>query len=269
MLQAMNVLGVKVNAVNMESTMAIAGQWIRERTPGYICLRDIHGIMRCRDDAVLRQVHNRADLVAPDGMPLVWLARLLGVHDVGRVCGIDLLPALCARSVETGWRHFFCGGAPGVAERLAANLSRLNPGMVVAGTLSPPYRELSPAEDQGLVDAINAARPDIVWVGLGTPKQEHWMAQHVGRLTAPVMVGVGAAFDIHAGLIRRAPFWMQRAGLEWFFRLLVEPRRLWRRYLTSIPPFVALALLQLAGVRKYSFDDAEPLVDVQPERVPR
>ena len=171
-------------------------------------------------------------------MPLVWLSRARGFGYVNRVYGPDLMLALCERSLSKGYRHFLYGGAPGVPEKLAENLKRRFPGLDVVGTYSPPFRPLTHEEDERVVRMINEAGPDIVWVGLSTPKQERWMAGHIGRLEAPVLIGVGAAFDFHSGVKRQAPRWMQRSGLEWLFRLLTEPRRLWRRYLIYNSLFV-------------------------------
>jgi N-acetylglucosaminyldiphosphoundecaprenol N-acetyl-beta-D-mannosaminyltransferase len=170
-----------------------------------------------------------------------------GQRHVERVYGPDLLLACCAQSVARGDRHFFYGGAEGVAERLIGRLQSRYPGLNVAGSYSPPFGPMTAAEDADIVRRINEAAPDIVWVGLSTPKQERWMAEHAGRVHAPVLVGVGAAFDFHAGVKRQAPRWMQRAGLEWLFRLGTEPRRLWRRYLVNNPVFVWRVLLQIAG----------------------
>jgi N-acetylglucosaminyldiphosphoundecaprenol N-acetyl-beta-D-mannosaminyltransferase len=162
--------------------------------------------------------------------------------------------ALCERSVGRGYRHFFYGGAEGVPERLAASLQQRFPGLLVVGTYSPPFRPLTSEEDVQVVQMINEAAPDVVWVGLGSPKQDQWMAAHVGQLAAPVLIGVGAAFDFHAGRKKQAPLWMQRSGLEWLFRLLTEPRRLWRRYLISNPKFVFLVLAQVLGLRHSSLE---------------
>jgi N-acetylglucosaminyldiphosphoundecaprenol N-acetyl-beta-D-mannosaminyltransferase len=159
--------------------------------------------------------------------------------------------ALCAPSVSLGYRHFLYGGADGVAERRAAQRRARVPGLAIVGTATPPFRPLSGAEEAEIVRCINDARPNIVWVGLSTPKQERWMHAHVGRLSAQVLIGVGAAFDFHAGLKKQAPRWMQRSGLEWLFRLLTEPRRLWRRYLTNNPRFVCGVALQALGVKRY------------------
>jgi N-acetylglucosaminyldiphosphoundecaprenol N-acetyl-beta-D-mannosaminyltransferase len=181
----------------------------------------------------------------------VWLSRLRGFRDVERVYGPDLLLACCDHSRVIGYRHFFYGGGPGVPELLSERLRARFPGLSVAGGFSPPFRELTPDEDAECVHRINAAHPDIVWVGLGTPKQERWMAEHRATLDAAVLIGVGAAFDFHAGLKRQAPRWMQRSGLEWLFRLLAEPRRLWRRYLRNNPLFVWHVLLQSLHLREY------------------
>jgi N-acetylglucosaminyldiphosphoundecaprenol N-acetyl-beta-D-mannosaminyltransferase len=208
---------------------AIAG-WITNRESKYICVRDVHGIMESQRDPSLRRIHNLAGLVTPDGMPLVWFGHLLGYSQVRRVYGPDLLLAVCERSISMGWSHYFYGGAPGVAETLAANLTARFPGLKVAGCATPPFRPLTPEEDIAATTRINATGADLLWIGLSTPKQEKWMAAHLGQVNIPVMVGVGAAFDFHAGLKRQAPRWIQRNGLEWFFRLCTEPRRLWRRH---------------------------------------
>jgi N-acetylglucosaminyldiphosphoundecaprenol N-acetyl-beta-D-mannosaminyltransferase len=233
-----DVLGVPVSAISMADALQTIDRWIRDRSPHYVCVTGVHGVMECRRDETLRLIHARAGLVTPDGMPLVWLAHLGGRSHVERVYGPDLMLACCERSLLTGARHFFFGGAPGIAERVAARLSGRFPGLAVAGTYCPPFRPLSADEDQRLIEEINATNADIVWVGLSTPKQERWMADHVGRLRAPVLVGVGAAFDFHAGIKPQAPPWMQRCGLEWSFRLATEPRRLWKRYLINNPLFV-------------------------------
>jgi N-acetylglucosaminyldiphosphoundecaprenol N-acetyl-beta-D-mannosaminyltransferase len=222
----------------MAQALDTIDRWIRERTPHYICITGVHGVMESQRDEGLRKIHAAAGLVTPDGMPLVWLAHFGGHDHVERVYGPDLMLASLSRSLQNQTRHFFFGGAPGVAERLIARLSAQLPGLAVAGFHCPPFRPPTPEEDQRVVDEINASGADIVWVGLSTPKQERWMSAHVGRLRAPVLVGVGAAFDFHAGLKPQAPGWMQRNGLEWFFRLVTEPRRLWRRYLVNNPAFV-------------------------------
>jgi len=251
-LPRVNILGVGVNAINMTTALEVIEGWIVRQEPHYVCVTGVHGVMESQRDEGLRHIHNRAGLVTPDGMPLVWLSRLKGFRHVGRVYGPDLMLALCERSVAQGYRHFFYGGAEGVPEQLATVLQNRFPGLQVVGTFSPPFRPLTPEEDREVVRMINEANPDIVWVGLSTPKQERWMAEHIDRLTAPVLIGVGAAFDFHTGRKPQAPRWMQRSGLEWLFRLLTEPRRLWRRYLINNPLFIALVVLQALGLRRYS-----------------
>jgi N-acetylglucosaminyldiphosphoundecaprenol N-acetyl-beta-D-mannosaminyltransferase len=184
-------------------------------------------------------------------MPLVWWCRGSGMAQARRVYGPDMLDAVCGFGVQHGYRHYFYGGTPALLERLVARLEHRHPGLVVAGYHAPPFRPLSAAEDAQDIAAINAARPDFVWVGLGMPKQEKWMAAHIGRIEATALLGVGAAFDFHAGTKPHAPRWMQRWGLEWLFRLMCEPRRLARRYLVGNTVFLLLAAQQLMGWRSY------------------
>ena len=249
-----NILGVGVSAINMAMALRIIDDWIARRASSYICVTGVHGIMESRRDTSLRRIHNRAGLITPDGMPLVWLSRLQGFYHVERVYGPDLMLAVCERSVERGYRHFFYGGAPGVGDILAARLQSRFSGLQVVGIDAPPFRLLRPDEERAVVERINATTPDIVWVGLSTPKQECWMSAHVGRLHAPVLIGVGAAFDFHSGMKRQAPRWMQRNGLEWLFRLAMEPRRLWRRYMINNPWFLWCTLLQLLGRKSYMLE---------------
>jgi N-acetylglucosaminyldiphosphoundecaprenol N-acetyl-beta-D-mannosaminyltransferase len=244
MIDRANILGVGVSAINIPIAVDTFAQWIAARRRNYVCVTGVHGVMESHRDPELRAIHNRAGLVTPDGMPLVWIARAMGFRQVARVYGPDLMLAACERSIETGWRHFFYGGAEGIPELLARSLMERFPRLQVAGTCSPPFRELTADEDDAIVGRINAAAPDIVWVGISTPKQERWMAAHTDRIDAPVLVGCGAAFDFHAGVKRQAPRWMMRAGLEWTYRMATEPRRLGPRYLINNPMFVGLMLRQ-------------------------
>ena len=239
------ILGIGVTATTLERAVSTIEQWIGCRTQNYVCITGAHGVIESRSDPQLRQIHNDAGMVTPDGMPLVFMARRLGFKHVSRVYGPDLMRRLTEVSALKGYRQFYYGGGPGLADRLAATLKAQFPSLPVAGTMTPPFRPLTPEEDDAAVARINAAAPDIVWVGLSTPKQEYWMASHVGRLNAPVLVGVGAAFDFLAGTKSQAPTWMQRSGLEWAYRLAREPRRLWRRYLRIVPLFSMLALAQI------------------------
>ena len=244
------MLGIGVSAINVQIALDTIDTWIRERLPNYVCVTGVHGVMESQKDPGLLEIHNNAGLVTPDGMPLVWIARASGHRQVERVYGPDLLLAVCGRSSQENHRHFFYGGAEGVPELLAESLRKRFPDLKVAGTYSPPYRSLLPEEDAAIIERIDHSRADIVWVGLSTPKQERWMAAHVGRVRAPVLIGVGAAFDFHAGLKSQAPGWMQRIGLEWLFRLIQEPRRLGPRYLINNPRFVALLLAEQLGLRR-------------------
>jgi N-acetylglucosaminyldiphosphoundecaprenol N-acetyl-beta-D-mannosaminyltransferase len=188
--------------------------------------------------------------VVPDGMPLVWLARLKGNSLKRRVYGPELMTSFCNVSAKRGYRHFLYGGAPGVAEKLAHELSDQFPGLVIAGTYSPPFRPATVEEDAEIVKTISAAQTDVLWVGLSTPKQECWMHAHYELLNVPVLVGVGAAFDIHSGLKKQAPTWMRENGLEWLFRLIQEPKRLWHRYIVYGSEFVFWVMLDFLGLRK-------------------
>jgi len=239
------ILGIGVTATTLDRAVSIIEQWIERRIQNYVCITGAHGIIESRSDPRLRQIHNEAGMVTPDGMPLVFMARRLGFKPVSRVYGPDLMRRLTEISALKGYRQFYYGGGPGLADQLAATLKARYPTLPVAGTVTPPFRPLTPEEDEAMIARINAAAPDIVWVGLSTPKQEFWMASHVGRLNASVLVGVGAAFDFLAGTKAQAPAWMQRSGLEWAYRLAHEPRRLWRRYLRIVPLFSMLATAQI------------------------
>ena len=240
-----DVLGVNVSAIAMDDAIATLERWISEGRREYVCVTGVHGVMECRRDPLLRKIHNEAGMVTPDGVPLVYFLRLIGKKRTQRVYGPDLMREMTAVSGRCDYRQFYYGGEVGVAEKLKEALVGSVPGLQVVGTFCPPFREMTPAEDRAVVDAINAARPHIVWVGLSTPKQERWMAEHLRRIDAPVMIGVGAAFDFLAGTKRQAPVWMQRHALEWLFRLCSEPRRLWRRYAYIVPGFAFLAVSEL------------------------
>jgi N-acetylglucosaminyldiphosphoundecaprenol N-acetyl-beta-D-mannosaminyltransferase len=246
-----NVLGIGVSAVNLDIAVDTIDQWIADGQRDYVCVSGVHGVMESQRDTELQRIHNAAGLVTPDGMPLVWLLKLGGIRYADRVYGPDLMLALFERAQSRGYRHFFYGATEDTIERLSGNLLKKFPGSVIAGSYAPPFRPLTAEEDDDVVRRINQSGADIVWVGLSTPKQERWMADHVMRLGGSVLIGVGAAFDFHAGLKRQAPRWMQRNGLEWLFRLLTEPRRLARRYLTNIPRFVWYLMLDAVGLRRF------------------
>jgi N-acetylglucosaminyldiphosphoundecaprenol N-acetyl-beta-D-mannosaminyltransferase len=247
-----NILGVRVSAVQVGDVIARMEGWIERRQLGrYVAVTGMHGIMEAHHDPAFREILNSASLVVPDGMPLVWLARLKGHNLKRRVYGPELMMAFCERSAPQGFRHFLYGGGPGVADKLATELANRFPGLVIAGTYSPPFRALTEEEDEWVMQRINQASPDVLWIGLSTPKQETWMHDHSGRLKVPAMLGVGAAFDIHSGRKRQAPAWMREHGLEWFFRLLQEPRRLWRRYVLYGSEFIFWVTLDLLGFHRF------------------
>jgi N-acetylglucosaminyldiphosphoundecaprenol N-acetyl-beta-D-mannosaminyltransferase len=246
------VLGVRVNAVQIADVIHQMHEWIARRDACHsIAVTGMHGVTEANHDYHFKRALQAATLVVPDGMPLVWLARRHGFPLARRVYGPELMLTFFSETAGKNYRHFFYGGAPGVPEKLAKKLTAQFPDHMVAGTLSPPYRRLTSQEDDAVVSIIEKSRADVVWVGLGTPKQEHWMFEHQHRLGVPVLVSVGAAFDIHTGRLRRAPAWMSENGLEWLFRLCQEPRRLWRRYLLCGSEFAALVLLELFGLKKF------------------
>ncbi|MBI5769139.1 MAG: WecB/TagA/CpsF family glycosyltransferase [Verrucomicrobia bacterium] len=245
-----NVTGVGVSALTLaQATGLVVG--VRGQTRrGYICCGTAAGLTAARADPALQRIFNDAWLTTPDGMPLVWL----GPRGVSRVYGPDLMLAVCDAGRAVGLTHFFLGGAHGVADELKQRLSARFPGLAVVGTFSPPYRALEAGELAALRADLARLRPDVVWVGLGTPKQEHFMAEQWRSLDAGVLIGVGAAFDFHSGRVRQAPRWVQRSGFEWLFRLGTEPRRLGPRYLTTTPLFALRVLAQWSGLKKYPLD---------------
>lgn len=234
--------GTNISAVTMPVVLMSMQGWVSEKVGRYIVCRDVHGVVRARNDPTLHASHEGADCVTPDGVPLVWTAKLLGCEEISRVCGPDLLIEALRWGLDRGWKHYFYGGSPEVTERLVRELERKVPGIIVVGSYSPPFVARTRAEDEIDCARIRASGADVVWVGLGCPKQEYWMANNARRCGGAVLVGIGAAFDFHAGTVARAPVWMRECGLEWAFRLSQEPSRLARRYLMSVPQFIVLAL---------------------------
>jgi len=246
-----HVLGVPLALTDYEQTLDWIDAAVALDAREYLCVAAVHTVMELREDAALRDAVSDAAFTVPDGQPLVWALRALG-HDIDtRVYGPELMDRACERAARSGQRHYLYGGRDDRAlAQLVANLLDRHPRLQLAGGWSPPHRDLSEAELDDVAARINAARPDVVWVGIGVPKQEKWMAAMRSRLDAPVLIGVGAAFDFHAGLVAQAPAWMQRRGLEWLFRLNQEPRRLWRRYARHNPRFVAGFAKQWASHRR-------------------
>lgn len=243
------VLGMRVHGTTYENAASQVLAWGRSAEPRYVCVANVHMTMETVDSPDLRGIVNKADLVVPDGMPLVWGLRLLGVRGATRVRGPDLVPIICSLAALQGIPVGFCGGRREVLEQLVANVTARYPGLRVAFAESLPFYPLTAEEDEGLVKRLGTSGVRILFVGLGCPKQERWMADHKGNVKV-VMLGVGAAFDFLAGSKAQAPRWMQNVGLEWLFRLISEPRRLWRRYLYRNPRFIALFIRQLLTERR-------------------
>jgi len=252
-IQRCNILGVAVSVLTMSDAVNQISEWIDERTPHYVCLSPAHSIMECYHQPSLRKVYNQSGMTTPDGMAIVWLLKLHGYRSVERVYGPDLLQAVCKYSEMKHIRHYFVGGAPGVVEKLIERLRQNYSGIQIVGSESPPYRLLSGEEETAMINRIKTAKPDIVWVGLGSPRQEAWMAEYTKKLNIPVLIGVGAAFDFLSGTKPQAPRWMQRSGLEWLFRLMSDPRRLWRRYI-QYPKFIFLVIMQSLHFTRYPLD---------------
>ena len=249
-----NILGVGAMPLDLNRAVTTLERWRAERRREYVCVVSVHGLVVAQHDPAIRNALNHCGMATEDGMPLVWWSRLAGFSQARRVCGSDLLDEVCAYGVPHKFRHYFYGASPKVLNQLIERLEKRHPGLCVAGYRSPPFRPLTSAEDAADIAAINETQPDFVWVGLGMPKQEKWMVEHLGRINATALIGVGAAFDFHAGTKPRAPVWMQRSGLEWLFRLISEPRRLAHRYLIDNALFIRHMLQQVTGWKTYAQD---------------
>lgn len=262
--QKQPVLGIRISTTSYEEVAAVCRDWIanRRREAGlqfaghYICVTSVHGIMMAMFDSAFKAELNNADIATPDGMPVVWALRSFGCKHQRRVYGPDLMLAVCEQAAREGHRIYLYGGQPDTLLRLQQKLARRFPSIVIAGAYSPPFRRLTLEEDSQITRSILDSDADIVFVGISTPKQEQWMSSHVKTLPGLVMLGVGAAFDFHAGRVRQAPLWMRQSGLEWLFRLMMEPRRLWKRYLLITPLFLPLWLMQKLRLLEYGPDQA-------------
>jgi N-acetylglucosaminyldiphosphoundecaprenol N-acetyl-beta-D-mannosaminyltransferase len=245
MLANFKILDVNISDTNIEQVCAQIDANIRQRQRGYVCVAPVSTVVSCQEDAAYKQVVNHAQIVTPDGMPIVWLGRMRGRKHIKRTYGPDLMLAVCDKGQARGYRHYLLGATRQTCSRLVSKLKERFPAIQIVGVDCPPFRDLTPEEDLRQIETINAAQPDIVWVGLGSPKQDFWMYRNQQRIHAPVMLGVGAAFDFLSGVKRQAPRWMQCCGLEWFFRLCSEPRRLWRRYLIGNTKFIFFLLREV------------------------
>lgn len=246
-----NILGVGISAVDLQHAVNSSLSLIASGAKGYVCVTGMHGIMEAQLDSGFRAIQNSSFLTIPDGIPTVWIGRSTGHNNMEQVRGADFMLGLCRASATTGVRHFLYGGKPGVAPLLRDVLTRRFPGLQIVGTYTPPFRPLTPEEEADLKHTLEEARADVLWCGISTPKQERFMAQYLHTLPVSLMVGVGAAFDLNAGLLQDSPYWVQQCGLQWAHRLYQEPRRLWKRYVLNIPRFLWLYLMQRAGVRAY------------------
>jgi N-acetylglucosaminyldiphosphoundecaprenol N-acetyl-beta-D-mannosaminyltransferase len=239
------IMGVRINALDVPLTVRIIDSWIRRKQREYVVLTGAHGVIEMQDDPELRRINNEAGLTTPDGMSVVWVGRQKGFAETRKTYAPDLMLATFEAGVEKGWRHYLYGGTEGVAGRLAAAMQQKFPGVIICGTYTPGFTPLTPIETEEITAAIEAAAPDIVWCGLGCPKQERWMAKFRPRLSAPVLIGVGAGFDFLSGTKTVAPRWISLSGFEWLYRTVQEPRRLAKRYLRVVPRFIAGAVREV------------------------
>lgn len=237
-----DVLGVRVSAVNLDLACRVIHGWISERAKTYVCVAPVATIIDCQRNPEYKDIINGSGMTTPDGMPLVWIGKRRGHRDMGRTYGPDLMQAFFEFSQDKGCRHYFYGGTQATLDKLIERIRRQFPKIQICGSFAPPFRKTVVTESRDIIGRINDAHPDVLWVGLGSPKQDFWMARNRAVLDVPVMIGVGAAFDFFAGTKPQAPLWMQKSGLEWFFRLCCEPKRLWRRYLLGNSLFIFLLM---------------------------
>lgn len=241
-MKSVDICNVSVSSVNIDQACEIVDGWVNDRKKVYICVAPVSTIVDCQSDPEYRKVLDNADMITPDGMPLVWVAKIMGDKNIARTYGPDLMLALCEKGQERGYKHYLYGGTESTCSLLKNVLKDKLSNINITGHYAPPFRPAHAQEEGAVIDEINRLAPDIFWVGLGSPKQDYWMCEHRQKLNVPVMIGVGAAFDFIAGVKKQAPRWMQRCGLEWFFRLCSEPRRLWKRYLVGNTRFIYLLI---------------------------
>ena len=245
-----NLLGMQVDSLDLELALARVAELYRNREKGYVCAVSVHGVLETRQDPRVARAFADAALVIPDGRPIVWVGRMQGRRAIRQVTGPDFMAAVIAAKEFAGASHFFYGGKPGVAQDLAAEWFYRFPGMRVAGTYTPPFRDLTHSEEAALVERLNRLKPDFIWIGISTPRQELLMRRLLPQLRSGILLGVGAAFDFHTGRIRDCAPWVKRVGFQWLHRLMQDPRRLWRRNLSNAA-FLWHIALQLSGLRRY------------------
>ncbi|MDD5691136.1 MAG: WecB/TagA/CpsF family glycosyltransferase [Candidatus Omnitrophica bacterium] len=239
------ILETKISAIDMHNACLFIEEAIAKRRKKYICVCPVSTIMECRRNKKVLNSVNSADLITPDGMPTVWIGRIKGHKNIKRVYGPELMQEICSISVKKGYKHYFYGSSQDTLNQLQKKLKDKYPGLIISGSFSPPFRQLTEEESARIVGEINNSNPDVLWVGLGSPKQDLWMYEYRDKLNAPVLIGVGAAFDFLAGIKLQAPGWIRNNGFEWLFRLMTEPKRLWRRYLVDGSLFVYYVLIEL------------------------
>lgn len=243
-----DILEMHVDVTSYSDAAGRVVNWASDGLSRYVCAANVHMVMESHDDSAFQDVVNGADLVTPDGVPLVWALKLLGVQEATRVYGPDLTLHVCKKAAEQRIPIGLYGGTPDSLEAFVEFLETSYPGILINCTIAPPFRPLTPEEDERYTKQINESGVRILFVGIGCPKQEKWMAEHKDKCSA-VMLGVGAAFDFHTGRVKQAPSWMQRMALEWLFRLIMEPKRLWKRYFKHNPRFVLLFLRQIISAK--------------------
>ncbi len=241
-LKRISVLGTKVSVTNLQGASLYLKDCIEQQKRTYVCIAPVSTVVDAWRNDAYRRIINSSGMTTPDGIPLVWLGKLKGERTIGRTYGPDLMLKFCELSQQKGYKHYFYGGTKETNRLLAARLQERFPGLNIVGNFAPPFRAVGEKEEEAVLEQINESNPDILWVGLGSPKQDYWMYHHRDQLNVPVIIGVGAAFDFISGVKKQAPPWMRGCGLEWFFRLCCEPGRLWRRYLFGNALFVFLIL---------------------------
>jgi N-acetylglucosaminyldiphosphoundecaprenol N-acetyl-beta-D-mannosaminyltransferase len=246
-----SILGVRVHATRMDRAVSRIESLLANSDKGYVCVTGVHGIMESQGDPDLKRIINHSVLTIPDGRPTVWVGWLRGFFKMRQVTGPDMMLKIFGLSAEKGYTHFFYGGNTGVADELKNALTQNFPGAKVVGTYTPPFRPLNSDEEAELIRSVRELKPDFFWVGLSTPKQERFMDEYISKLDTKLMLGVGAAFDIHTGRIKDAPYWMKFAGVQWCHRIYQDPSRLWRRYFVNNPRFVYHLILESLGLARY------------------
>lgn len=250
-MRHISVLGTKISATNLKNAILYVEDCIKRGSKTYICIAPVSTVVDAQGNDEYRRIINNSGMTTPDGMPLVWLGKLKGEHIIERTYGPDLMLALCEQGQKKGYKHYLYGGTENTCSLLRKVLKKKFPDIEIKGHQAPPFRPSRAQEDEGVIDEINRLNPDILWVGLGSPKQDYWMHQHREKLNVPIMIGVGAAFDFIAGTKRQAPLWMRHCGLEWLFRLCCEPRRLWKRYLFGNTRFIYFLIKDMMKKRAY------------------